>query len=179
MPGKSDTIGCMRTTGFRQLSTLIVVTTSLAFARGADLPANGVDGGVAAVMRDAHLLATRHDGAEVLKVSGQSMIPFFGDGAVLVMKPISSTELRPGMVVVYKNHFGEAIAHRVLSAVEGGWRVHGYNNDREDSTRVDQSNLRGVVYAIFHPRRSRDLVTDATTVNLVSSTASVLAAPAR
>jgi len=179
MPGRSDTIWCMRTTGFRHVRTLIVLAASLAFARGAETPASVVEGGVAAVLRDAHMLATRHDGAQVLRVSGQSMLPFFGDGAVLVMKPISAAELRPGMVVVYENRFGETVAHRVLSAIEGGWRVHGYNNDRADSTRVDQSNLRGVVYAIFHPRRSQGLVTDETTVNLVRSTASVLAAPAR
>ena len=169
----------MRNTGFRHLSTLIILATSLAFARGAESPASVIEGGMAAVLRDAHLLATRHDGAQVLRVSGRSMLPFFGDGAILVMKPISVVDLRPGMVVVYQNRFGEAVAHRVLSAIEGGWRVHGYNNDRADSTRVDQSNLRGVVYAIFHPRRSQGLGNDAATIDLARATASVLAAPAR
>jgi len=169
----------MRNTGFRHLSMLILSASLLAFARGAESPASVVEGGMAAVLRDAHLLATRHDGAQVLRVSGQSMLPFFGNGAVLVMKPISVANLQPGMVVVYQNRFGEAVAHRVLSAIEGGWLVQGYNNDRADSTRVDQSNLRGVVYAIFHPRRSQGLGTDAATVELARATASVLAAPAR
>lgn len=99
---------------------------------------------------DAQSLASLHAQAQVMKVSGASMHPYFGDGAVIVVKPIQEAKLRNGMVVVYKNRFGETVAHRLVNRVESGWVAKGYNNQEADSTVVNADNLIGVVYATFH-----------------------------
>jgi signal peptidase I len=99
---------------------------------------------------DAHMLASMHVNAKVMKISGVSMLPFFGEGTLVVVKPIDESKLRAGMVVVYRNQFGEQIAHRLVSRNEQGWTAKGFNNEQVDSTAVNASNLTGVVYATFH-----------------------------
>src|SRR5471032_587965 len=101
-------------------------------------------------LADAHLLAARKPGLSVVRVEGTSMLPYFADGAVLVVKPMSAAQLRPGMIVVYTNRFNETVAHRVISTDATGCTVQGYNNATADSTRVTAENLQGVVYATFH-----------------------------
>jgi len=108
-------------------------------------------GGAAAAdpLADASVLAAARPGLRVMRVRGESMEPFFSDGAVLVVKAISAARLSPGMVIVYRNRFGETVAHRVIAAAAGGWRVQGQANDRPDTTLVTPANLIGVVYAVF------------------------------
>ncbi|MFA5264647.1 MAG: signal peptidase I [Opitutaceae bacterium] len=105
-------------------------------------------------MSDATTLASLHANAKVMKISGTSMHPFFGDGTLIVVKPISESKLRVGMVVVYRNRFGETVAHRLVSRQNDSWIAKGYNNAEVDSTPVNGSNLVGVVYATFHTASS-------------------------
>ena len=99
---------------------------------------------------DALSLARMHDGAKVMKIAGVSMLPYFGEGALVVVKPISEAKLRAGMVVVYRNRFDETIAHRLIAREAAGWVAQGFNNEAADSTLVNAENLVGVVYATFH-----------------------------
>ena len=64
-------------------------------------------------LADASLLAARKPGLTVVRVQGDSMLPYFGDGAVLVVKPVAIAQLQPGMVVVYTNQDSNRVAHRV------------------------------------------------------------------
>jgi len=130
-----------------------------------------------AALTDAHLLAARHPGAGVVRVEGRSMLPFFGDGSVLVVKRIAAADLRVGMVVVYTNRFGETVAHRVVAGAPDRWTVRGYNNDAPDTTVVNDANLHGVVYATFYSNgRSSD---PRAYEILAADTRVALAAPAR
>jgi len=142
----------MTRTGLRPSFLLLALTLTLGPVRANAAEAEIDFPGQSTALEDAMTLADRHEGAAVFRVSGTSMLPFFGDGAILVMKPIPPERLRPGMVVVYRNRLGETVAHRLINESREGWVVRGYNNDRADSTRVDEKNLRGVVYAILHPR---------------------------
>jgi len=99
---------------------------------------------------DAQSLASRHEGAQVMRIAGTSMLPFFGEGAVIVVKPVSENRLRSGMVVVYRNRFNEVVAHRLVAREGNAWIARGYNNEASDSTPVTTDNLLGVVYATFH-----------------------------
>ena len=101
-------------------------------------------------LADAQTLAARHANMTVMCIKGVSMLPYFGEGSVLVVKKINAARLREGMVVVYTNRFGDTVAHRLVARVDGGWQVKGWNNDRADTTVVNTSNLLGVVYATFH-----------------------------
>jgi signal peptidase I len=128
------------------LASILFAFSGVAKASGlATAPASAVPLQVA--LADAMTLASLHDDSQVLRVSGSSMHPFFGDGALLVIKPIDESRLRAGMVVVYRNRFNETIAHRLIARTEDGWVAQGYNNGSADSTPVNASNLVGVVYA--------------------------------
>lgn len=101
-------------------------------------------------MADAKALASLHSDARVMQISGVSMLPYFGEGALVVVKPIDTNKLRAGMIVVYTNRFGEKVAHRLIAQDSNGWVAKGFNNDAADSTPVTAVNLLGVVYATFH-----------------------------
>lgn len=101
------------------------------------------------VLRDAGRLAERA-GATVMRVEGTSMLPYFGDGSVLVVRATEFERLSAGGVVVYRNNLGELVAHRLESRSEAGWLVRGANNTANDSTLVTSENLVGAVYVTFH-----------------------------
>lgn len=125
------------------------------------------------VLADAQRLAEARPGAQVLRIEGKSMLPFFGEGSVVVVKKIDPVKLRAGMVVVYTNRFGETVAHRLVAAEQGGWVAQGYNNEQADSTLVNAENLIGVVYATFHSNGCSDFLAALTSIP------TALAAPAR
>ena len=160
------------------LNRLMLAAASLFFAVGgavaAEKPSTGVSLSVA--LHDAKQLAAQNPALRVLRVEGNSMLPFFGSGAVLVVKPMPASGLRTGMVVVYTNRFNETVAHRVVARTEAGLEVRGYNNDRADSTAVTDANLIGVVYVTFHSNSQVDAPMLAA-VN--GGTQVALAAPAR
>lgn len=122
-------------------------------------------------LADAFELAATRPGMQVMRVAGDSMRPFFSDGAVVVVKTVSAEHLAPGMVVVYRNRFGETITHRLLARVAGGWRVKGESNREPDTTLVTPRNLIGMVYAIFSSAPNESVALARVEV--------VLAAPAR
>jgi signal peptidase I len=159
------------------LASLLLVGTPAVHA--AENPQTAVT--LETALADAHRLAAAKPGLAVVRVEGQSMLPFFGNGAVLVLRQMPAAQLRPGMLVVYTNSVGENVAHRIVAADGAGWIVQGYNNDQADSTRVTDANLHGVVYATFHPESPSPAAATRDTLQLAawSGTPVVLAAPAR
>lgn len=129
-------------------------------------------------LADAHRLAAAR-GDKVVRVEGSSMLPYFGDGSVLVVRAAAVESLREGMVVVYRNRFGETVAHRVESRTGEGWTVRGANNAEVDTTLVTASNLLGTVYVTLYsdPRGGAESVRLAGA--LAAGTPVALAAPAR
>lgn len=125
------------------------------------------------VLADAMKVAELRPGSQVLRIVGKSMLPFFGEGSVVIVKKIDPAKLRAGMVVVYLNRFGETVAHRLVSATTEGWVAQGYNNTQTDSTPVNAANLVGVVYATFHSDGVSELASNISTVSVA------MAAPAR
>jgi signal peptidase I len=103
---------------------------------------------------EAQRLAARSTDLSVLLVRGQSMHPYFSDGSVLVVKAAKAAQLRPGIVAVYQNRFGEVVAHRIERATAEGWVARGANNATADSTRVTDANLIGTVYTTFYAAAS-------------------------
>ena len=99
---------------------------------------------------DAMVVAMQKPGRSVVRMDGDSMLPFFGADSIAVVQQIPATRLRLGMIAVYTNFLGEKVAHRVIAKAQDGWTVQGYNNPRADSTVVNESNLLGVVYATFN-----------------------------
>lgn len=139
-------------TGLTLALALIALSANIASAAATVARVTAPVTGIALdrAITDAQLLAARHPAAAVMQVAGDSMLPFFGDGSVLVVRPLSADRLREGMIVVYTNRDAETVAHRVMGRTAEGWIVRGYNNDTADSTVVTAENLQGVVYATFH-----------------------------
>ena len=161
----------------RLISRLMIAAASVCFAAGAvaaENPRTGVSLSVA--LNDANHLAAQNPALRVVRFEGDSMLPFFGSGAVLVVKSMSAASLRTGMVVVYTNRFNETVAHRVVARTAAGLEVQGYNNDRADSTVVTDANLLGVVYVTFH---SNSQVDAPMLASVNGGTQVALAAPAR
>ena len=155
-------------------AAIALTTFALAARGGEERPVSPV--GIEQALSDARALAGQDANLKVMQVDGISMLPYFGPGSVLVVKPITAARLREGMVVVYTNRFGEKVAHRLEAQLGEGWKVKGYNNSRSDSTLVTGANLLGVVYAVFNtdglPARALAMADQA-------RTETVLAAPAR
>ncbi len=136
----------------RTLTRLLLALAGLACVGGEALAASNPVSGVSMVtaLNDARALTANRADLKVLRVEGNSMLPFFGPGAVLVVKTLPAEKLREGMVVVYTNRFNETVAHRLVASTGAGWTASGYNNSNNDSTPVTANNLVGVVYATFH-----------------------------
>lgn len=132
---------------------------------------------LAETLSDAHTVAAQHSDMQVLRIAGTSMLPFFGDGSVVIVKKISADALRAGMVVVYQNRFGETVAHRLVAPTAKGWTAQGYNNASADTTVVTDANLMGVVYATFHSNGQTDRLPGLAA--LMGKTQVALAAPAK
>ncbi|HTQ30674.1 MAG TPA: S24/S26 family peptidase [Opitutaceae bacterium] len=162
----------------RSLAALTIAMAGTIVLRAADVtPVSSIS--FATALADARALAALHPNMTVMRIAGVSMLPYFGEGSLVVVKKINPARLREGMVVVYRNHFGETVAHRLVARVDGGWQVRGWNNDRADSTIVNGDNLLGVVYATF---QSSGMMHDGPTALYASALGNVqvaLAAPAR
>jgi signal peptidase I len=161
---------------FRRLLTAAVLFSStVSHATVVERPVSPVSLG--STLTDAHKVATRHGDMQVLRIAGNSMLPFFGDGSVVVVKKIEAAQLREGMVVVYQNRFGETVAHRLIAQNNAGWVAQGYNNAAADTTLVSDANLMGVVYATFHS--NGDLGAGSALAALAANTQVAMAAPAK
>lgn len=140
---------------FASLPRRILIATAAMVALAVVPQVNAMEQAVSpsrvdAALLDAMAVAAHRPGFSVVRVSGHSMVPYFSNGAVIVMKKIDPALLRVGMIAVYVNRFGEKVVHRVIAKVDGGWEVQGYNNSRPDSTVVNGGNLLGIVYATFN-----------------------------
>jgi signal peptidase I len=160
----------------RYLAVIVIALAGSSLVRGeGEVPISPIS--LETALADARALAAQHANMTVMRIEGVSMLPYFGEGSVLVVKKINAARLREGMVVVYTNRFGETVAHRLVARVDGGWQVKGWNNDRADTTVVNPSNLLGVVYATF--QSSGPASVPALNVASLNSVQVAWAAPAR
>ncbi|HVT73368.1 MAG TPA: S24/S26 family peptidase [Lacunisphaera sp.] len=101
--------------------------------------------------RRANDLALHTPGAFVLVGGGDSMLPLYTPGTILVMQRWSYGLLQRGQTAIYRNHDGQIVAHVLIAKARDGWRVAGLNNRTHDMEPVLSRNLVGVVIAAFHP----------------------------
>ena len=100
--------------------------------------------------RDAKAVAARGSGRMPAVGTGTSMEPVYGEDTLLVISPIAYDQLRPGMMVAYRNSRGVRVVHRLVVKLADGWRIIGLNNTRVDDEVVTPENLIGVIYASFN-----------------------------
>ncbi len=85
-----------------------------------------------------------------LRGQGQSMLPLYQPGTVLVVAPVKFDELRRGQTVIYTNSEQRSVAHVLVAKCKTGWRVAGLNNRMHDGEGVTAENLFGVVVEAYH-----------------------------
>ena len=85
-----------------------------------------------------------------MRATGQSMNPYYGEDAILLVDQTHFTKLKAGMMVVYVNELGENVGHLVTEKTEAGWIAQGANNDRYDPTLVTAKNFIGIIFGVFN-----------------------------
>lgn len=151
-------------------------SVSAGFAKWTFNPRSNV--GFESAVLDAMVVAMQKPDRSVVRMAGDSMLPFFGGDSIAVIQKIPAARLRIGMIAVYTNFLGEKVAHRVIAQMSGGWKVQGYNNAQPDSTIVSEENLLGVVYATFNTAGS-PAMNDASTFGLMPAMDVVMGASAK
>jgi hypothetical protein len=139
--------------GLSALPAILILGTGCATApEAAHEPAvsPSADVNVDQAWGDAKAVAARGPGRTPAAGTGTSMEPVYGEDTLLVISPIAYDQLRPGMMVTYRNRRGVRVVHRLVVKLADGWRIMGLNNDRVDDDLVTPGNLIGVIYASFN-----------------------------
>lgn len=89
-----------------------------------------------------------------VKASGNSMMPLYRSGVIMIIARADYDDLKRGQTVVYENSKGRTVAHILVAKCNGGWRVTGLNNRNHDGEGVNPQNLRGVVVDAVQPQRA-------------------------
>lgn len=92
-----------------------------------------------------------HPGCDVFVGRGDSMLPLYRDGTVLVVRAVAMNALCRGMTVIFTGDRGALVAHTLLEDTGNGWRAMGMGNLEPDHTRVNWRNLVGVVVKAYAP----------------------------
>lgn len=101
--------------------------------------------------RFAERYAATRAGCEVVVGRGDSMLPLYRDGTVLVLERMEMADLQPGMTVVFIGDSGRPVAHTLVEKTVRGWRAAGLNNGHRDETFVRSRNYVGTVVRAFSP----------------------------
>ena len=99
----------------------------------------------------AGALARQTPGAVVLVGFGESMLPLYPPGTILVLQPLAFENLARGQTAIYRNRAHQVVAHTLVAKARDGWRSAGINNRIHDMDAVQAANLLGVVIAAFLP----------------------------
>lgn len=83
-------------------------------------------------------------GLQVLAVNSGSMVPAFGAGSAVLVKPVDPAEINPGDIITYA--LGDSlITHRVVAREGEGFVTRGDANDSPDPGVVDPGDVVGKV----------------------------------
>jgi hypothetical protein len=92
---------------------------------------------------------------------GSSMEPLYATHTAIVVNPCDFSELRKGMMVLYRDSQGWGIAHVLVEQTAEGWTAQGVNCAEEDPELVTPMNVVGVVthaYATAEPEGRKAMI---------------------
>lgn len=101
-------------------------------------------------LTDAVRIAQLNQDWEVMRCSGTSMEPFYGKDSIILVDKADISELRSGMIAVYRDADGVLVAHKVINATSSQAWGQGFNNKHRDPDPITADNLTGVVFTILH-----------------------------
>jgi hypothetical protein len=91
---------------------------------------------------DAERLVSLNNDWKIMRGSGRSMLPYYGDNSVLIVETASYNKLQMGMSVIYRGHS--------LQGKSGNdWYARGFNNKKQDPQLVTERNYVGVIFGIL------------------------------
>lgn len=101
-------------------------------------------------LQDAEMIASMSPAWSVHRTTGKSMGDFFGDNSLVLVQKASLSDLRVGMMVVYRSTSGELISHKVVSHSGTSVQTMGVANWKMDPEPVTDDMIVGTVFGVFH-----------------------------
>ncbi len=105
--------------------------------------------GTGAAVQKAHAYVAAHPDAQIALGTGDSMLPLYKDGTMIVIRHVPLDSLKPGMTIVYKSAEGWTVAHALVAKTSAGWVTMGINNPEPDANLVTSRNYVGVVVKAY------------------------------
>lgn len=96
------------------------------------------------------MIASLSSDWSVKRTAGASMGDFFGDNSLIIVQKATLSDIRVGMMVVYRSSEGELISHKVIGHNGSSLRTTGVANWSADPEPVTDEMLVGAVFAVFH-----------------------------
>lgn len=133
----------MKTTVFAVLTACLFVVSGLSAAPKSSAP-------FSKALQDAEMIASLSSDWSVKRTSGNSMGDFFGDNSLIIVQKAALSDIRVGMMVVYRSSEGELISHKVIGHNGSSLSTTGVANWSVDPEPVTEDMLLGAVFAVFH-----------------------------
>jgi signal peptidase I len=102
-----------------------------------------------AAVRQAHAFVAAHPGSVIALGMGDSMLPLYRDGTMVVVERRPLNSLKPGMTIVFKSAEGWSVAHALVEKTSDGWVTMGIHNPEPDGALVTDQNYVGVVVRAY------------------------------
>lgn len=101
-------------------------------------------------LSDAEMIAGFSSEWSVQLTSGKSMGEFYGDNSLIIVQKAILSDIRVGMMVVYRSSEGELISHKVVEHNGDSIRTQGASNWNIDPEAVTEDMIIGSVFCVFH-----------------------------
>ena len=98
---------------------------------------------------DAERLVSLNNDWKIMRGSGRSMLPYYGDNSVLIVETASYNKLQMGMSVIYRDSNGDLVGHLLQGKSGNDWYARGFNNKKQDPQLVTERNYVGVIFGIL------------------------------
>jgi hypothetical protein len=134
----------MKTTGY---ITILLICIGAVFSANA---APKSSASFEKALQDAEMIASLSTDWSVQRTSGASMGEFFGDNSLILVQKATITQIRVGMMIVYRSSTGELISHKIVEHEGSSVRTMGASNWNIDPEPVTSDMIIGTVFGVFH-----------------------------
>lgn len=114
----------------------------------AEAPRSGISISMAA--EESARITSLNSGWTIYRADGDSMHPHYGANSLLIVREVAVSELRKGMIVLYRDHEGDVVGHTVADVNAHGVRAKGTYTENLDPTPITGENIVGVVLGVMH-----------------------------
>jgi hypothetical protein len=105
-------------------------------------------------VESAKTYVREHPGSDFAIGNGDSMLPLYRDGDVIILERPAISELKAGQTVMFMSDEGVPVAHILMARTTAGWRTMGLNNAQLDPGTLRDRIYMGVVVKAYRPMGS-------------------------